>query len=70
MRHLLLKEEELLILAKYTVFKVKAVGKGCVVIAHGTKLFVVWGDVSQMKKGEVLTVYKDMLVPKNQPLYL
>lgn len=60
----------MLILAKYTVFKVKAVGKRYVVIAHGTKLFLIRGKLPCLRKGEVLTVYKDMLVPKNQPLYL
>lgn len=68
-RHLLLKEEVLAELSKYPLFKVKAVKKSGVLVAFTDICFFVEGHHQGIKKGDTLTIYKDMLVPKSQPMF-
>lgn len=70
-RYLELKQEQIKALAPNTLFKVKHV-KGCqVLIGYGEKLFclkALWG--TDFKRGEILKLEGNLLVPKTQPIYL
>ena len=68
--HLVLKPEELADLSPYDIFKVKAVKDTGIVIAHGALCFFIKGILPGIKPGDTLFLYKDMLIPKEQPLYI
>lgn len=67
--HLLLKEEALAELSKYPLFKVKKVKKKGIVVAFTDRCFFLEGQHQGIKTGDTLIIYKDMLVPKSQPMF-
>lgn len=69
-RYLELTPEQLLVLERFTSFKVKTLKGSGAVIAHGTLLFFIKAGQCNLKVGDYLTLQKGLLVPKDQPLYV
>lgn len=70
-RYLELKREEIEELAPFSVFKVKHVNGHHVLIRAGERLFCIktlWN--TDIKRGETLHLEGNLLVPKDQPLFV
>lgn len=68
--HLLLTQAELILLARYSVFKVKAVRHSGVLIAAGSLLFFLKRRETRAQVGDTLILDQNMLVGKHQPLFI